>query len=326
VRRLLDQTSRYGPLPDGSAPLEAILRYLREVAGPDKQQAIDSILARLPELQQRTLAEAAEPPPPTPAFPETILGEEIIPGEPPAVHFGVEGVAPTAALVPFRLDTALPEKVVLGQTFDVAVAVRQPDSPKLKETDLTQRRSAAVNLDWPEDEPFIRLQLQLRAPDCRIEGDDQVAFRLYKGQDSPVFYFHLTPEQAGELTIVVILLQETEWLGSSRVRTSVVEGQRGQIQMKVTSQDVVSSQQEEVSPAMAVHLRDWLAAHFSEDELRELCFEMGIDYADLPGETKRVRIISLIGYVQRRGQYNHLVKLGWQLRPNARQRPELARG
>jgi hypothetical protein len=55
---------------------------------------------------------------------------------------------------------------------------------------------------------------------------------------------------------------------------------------------------------------------YSDDELQELCFELDIDYENLPGETKRSKARQLIQYCKRRRQLNELAALHYRLRPH----------
>ncbi len=63
-------------------------------------------------------------------------------------------------------------------------------------------------------------------------------------------------------------------------------------------------------------LRSLLAARFSEGELRTLCFDLGIDYDDLPGGGKAERARELVGYLERHGRIGELVQLGRRARPD----------
>lgn len=55
-------------------------------------------------------------------------------------------------------------------------------------------------------------------------------------------------------------------------------------------------------------LRDLLVNSFSLSELRDLCFDLNIDFEDLPGGTRRMKVIELIGYLQRRGRLEELIR------------------
>ena len=65
-----------------------------------------------------------------------------------------------------------------------------------------------------------------------------------------------------------------------------------------------------------IRLRQILDARFSRDELRTLCFDLDVDYENLPGECKASKARELVIYLERRGRISHLVKLGAQKRPN----------
>jgi hypothetical protein len=62
-------------------------------------------------------------------------------------------------------------------------------------------------------------------------------------------------------------------------------------------------------------LRRLLAAHFDAEELRTLCFDLGIDYDDLRGEGKAGKARELITYLERRGRLDELLTIATQLRP-----------
>jgi hypothetical protein len=140
----------------------------------------------------------------------------------------------TLALV--RLDTAVPDQVLLNRVFDLAVAVKLPTSPILNEDDLPHVKSGVAQVFWPKGQPFISLHIQVRVPECEIQGSSRVTFRLYPHQDSPVFYFHLTPRQIGKISIIVELYQEVEWLGSARLHTTAQTVRAGSVEQELIVQ------------------------------------------------------------------------------------------
>ena len=137
-----------------------------------------------------------------------------------------------------RIDAAVPDQVHLNQAFDLAVAVRQPLSPVLAEDGLPRVSSGDALVSWPEGVPYIRLLVRVSAPDCQIHGEDGFSFRLYPGQGSPAFYFHLTPQKLGEIGIIIRVYQKDDWLGSARVHTFAREQVVGSVQLAVTSHDL----------------------------------------------------------------------------------------
>lgn len=138
-----------------------------------------------------------------------------------------------------RIDAAAPGRVVLDQAFVLAVAVRQQSSPLLWEADLTVVKSGEAQVVFQDEGP-IRLRLRVSAPDCKLDGPDTFAFRLSPGKDSPTFYFNLTPVRAGNISIIIQLFQEDDFLGSSRLATQVEGAPAGQVQMIVQSQPLAA--------------------------------------------------------------------------------------
>lgn len=167
-------------------------------------------------------------------------------------------VMPEAALPPvvrLRIDAAVPQQVTLGQAFDLAVAVRQPGSPVLSEDDLPQVRTGEVKVAWPEAEAFISLRVRVSTAECKIAGESSYSFQLYRGQDSPVFYFQLTPVRSGRISIIITVYQEENWLGAARVATLVQEQVVGELQVKVESQEIAGDHQDKA------HLRRLIEQH-----------------------------------------------------------------
>ena len=62
-------------------------------------------------------------------------------------------------------------------------------------------------------------------------------------------------------------------------------------------------------------LRKLLIQHFSLDELRVLCFDLGLEYEDLPGDTLSTKIHAMIGHLQRRSQLPTLLEEVAEQRP-----------
>jgi hypothetical protein len=50
-----------------------------------------------------------------------------------------------------------------------------------------------------------------------------------------------------------------------------------------------------------------LERHFNDDELRALCFDLGVPYDDLPGRTRPGKITALIEHLDRRGRLPDLI-------------------
>lgn len=65
-----------------------------------------------------------------------------------------------------------------------------------------------------------------------------------------------------------------------------------------------------------IKLRRTLIRCLDENELRDLCFDLGVDYESLQGEGKAAKVRELIVYLERRGRIPELVEAGRELRPD----------
>jgi hypothetical protein len=63
-------------------------------------------------------------------------------------------------------------------------------------------------------------------------------------------------------------------------------------------------------------LRQLLCTYFDDSELRDLCFDLGVDYESLPGEGKGDKARELIAYLGRRGCISRLIKKCASQRPH----------
>ncbi len=66
-----------------------------------------------------------------------------------------------------------------------------------------------------------------------------------------------------------------------------------------------------------VLLKQVLIRHFSEEELRDLTFDMNIDYETLPGTNKVGKVRELIVYTERHSKFSNLIEIVRMLRPHA---------
>jgi hypothetical protein len=65
-----------------------------------------------------------------------------------------------------------------------------------------------------------------------------------------------------------------------------------------------------------VNLRQKLVEYFSIEELRTLCFDLGVEFDNLGGEGKVGKARELVAHLQRRGRIPELVDVASKLRPN----------
>jgi len=227
---------------------------------------------------------------------------------------------PSDNVVGLRLDTAAPPQVTIGLPFDLAAAIRQLASPTLAIADLQLTESASFAAVLPVGDTSLAMRIQVAAPECEILGGDTRPVRVLRGQDGPTVYFQLIPRRAGPLSIIVTVYQEADWIGSTRLRTEVAGGAaagqsltttpRGAVALTVNSQPLAAA---DVSQNM---LREALDNGYSLAELQDLCFELEIDYEDLPGEGQSAKARELVSYCKRRGLLAALVERVIRDRPH----------
>lgn len=68
-------------------------------------------------------------------------------------------------------------------------------------------------------------------------------------------------------------------------------------------------------PAVLTRLRQGLIRYFSDGELRDLCFDFGIDYDNLSGQGKADKARELVTYFEHRGRTPELQRACVRLRP-----------
>ena len=64
-------------------------------------------------------------------------------------------------------------------------------------------------------------------------------------------------------------------------------------------------------------LRDFITRNFNDSELRDLCFDLDIEYENLGGDNKAAKARELVAYCQRHGRLTELEDTCRRLRPNA---------
>ncbi len=86
-----------------------------------------------------------------------------------------------------------------------------------------------------------------------------------------------------------------------------------------TGSSPTSVAQAKPEPAPALdrrQLRRVLETRFNDDELRALCFDLRVDYENLPGATKAAKTIEIIAYFERMNQVGSLMRSVRELRPD----------
>ena len=76
------------------------------------------------------------------------------------------------------------------------------------------------------------------------------------------------------------------------------------------------AQEAKASTERLTQLREKIIRHFDLEELRTLCADLGVDYADLPGEGRAAKVRELVAYFERQSRIAGLVERCRQLRSN----------
>lgn len=76
-------------------------------------------------------------------------------------------------------------------------------------------------------------------------------------------------------------------------------------------------EQRSIEPVNTKLLRQIIATYFSDSELRDLCFDLDVDYENLPGQGKGDKARELVAHVGRHKRTAELVKEARRLRPTA---------
>jgi hypothetical protein len=202
-----------------------------------------------------------------------------IPGEP--TDRG-DAVARSIQPATLRLDVAVPEQAQVGRAFRIAVAVRQPSSPTLVAAGLPVVQSGEAQVVWLS-EPFLRLRIEVSAPECTFDGPNSKTFRLFPQVDSPVFYFNLTPKVIGTINIVVDLYQEEDTLGSAGTNTVVSDQPVGDVTLKLESSAIASrpvpsgTLDGELAAARGALAGVLAQIYFEQASIKRITIECGLD-------------------------------------------------
>jgi hypothetical protein len=68
--------------------------------------------------------------------------------------------------------------------------------------------------------------------------------------------------------------------------------------------------------AVSMKLRQILSDRFSSEELRTMCFDLGVDWDDLPARGKSAKARELVAFFERRERIGRLIRIGRQQRPD----------
>jgi len=118
-------------------------------------------------------------------------------------------------------------------------------------------------------------------------------------------------------TVVQVLTQLLTRLGEESIEAVKTRSREKETEAWISIQVVdAPSEKKATEQVDLVKLRQDLTDHFNESELRDLCFDLDVDYESLPGEGKGDKARELVAYFERRGRTCELADLVKRLRPH----------
>lgn len=206
-----------------------------------------------------------------------------------------------------RLDVAMSGETIVNQPFDVAVIISPTEISTLFDDGFFPKTSNNFQVTWPQRLFAIDLTVQVTAPNCTIYGEKRYKFKMYHTSNPPIFYFQLTPETEGNTSLVVTVFQKDIWLGSARIGMKITPNERGK-----QKETFITSQALSMKNSSRLHRN--LALLFGLEELKTLCFDLGMDYENFPA-LKDSFTRELVIYCKRNGRLNELIEQCKKLRP-----------
>ena len=125
------------------------------------------------------------------------------------------------------------------------------------------------------------------------------------------------PEEAALRLVSMFLAENSELKSLPITKVEITRDLPIQVEMP----NIQNNEQNIISPTIVkeiklAKLRQFTANYFNESDLKDICFDESIDYADLPGVGRRDKARELVAYFKRTGQLKEFVSICCQLRPN----------
>lgn len=119
-----------------------------------------------------------------------------------------------------RLDAALPGSAVVGEPFDLVIAVMQPDAPVLSVPDLPQTVSAEGSVFRAEGEDVVYYRVEIASPDFDVTPPNYVIGLRPRTNSRPVI-FQLTARRPGRRRLLVNAYQVKDNALAAQTRLSI---------------------------------------------------------------------------------------------------------
>jgi hypothetical protein len=224
--------------------------------------------------------------------------------------------------------------------FDVFLCHNSADKPVVKDIgELLKERGILPWLDEWELRPGLPWQKALEQQIKQVESTavfvgrsgigpwqdmEQAAFiRQFVRRGCPVIPVILPDcDRAPELPV---FLEGMTWVDFRKQNPDPIQqliwgitGQRGEVPREMISAPIIRPMfKPSLEQIERGKLRQVLVTYLSGSELRDLCFDLKIDYEALSGENKSDKARELIAHCERHGRYTELIEICYRLRPNA---------
>lgn len=202
----------------------------------------------------------------------------------------------------FRVDVLHSTNLYRHRAFEFGVVLRRlpnlTEDARYQRNDFTLPNKAATS--------FV---VDVSSPDCLIVDQPFQVVRFGAKDNPPILWFTLLPLKSGKIWVRVTIIHEITTLTALRIPLVIVEPD-----VDPWQEDFLAVVENEIVQR-AAHMqtlrviRSALMDSFSYQELDSLCFDMGIDFESLEGDTKDAKAQHLTMYCYRHNRLPSLI--GW---------------
>ena len=205
-----------------------------------------------------------------------------------------------------KADSATGDGMTMDEAIELEEAARLGDKDAAKRLDdEAQRIGFASWADWKEDiaERWAQIAKGLRDNFERDPVTKAIIARLEQ------------PEIQND-PVLRTLLGYSDHVPILELREKILANMSKPVFIPASNEQERKEQAEDVFTAeYLAGLRRKIVEYFDDSDLRDLCFDMGIDYADLPGQSKKDKARELVDRCKRTSRVPDLVAQLQTLRP-----------
>lgn len=224
------------------------------------------------------------------------------------------------------LDATEQEEVVDAQFEDVDLMEKEMEFSRSDEGEV--RFQGEEEGRRPSDSPMVIVNIELSGDFNNFSLEEQVDFvnfissithvdpnqiTILEAQGGSIKVTVEIPERSARL-LTAMLLEKNPILRNFRIRKVELGDSVGPPTNTGSAINIPSNLLQKVTPQK---LRQFLFLYFNDSELRDLYFDLDVDYDSLPGQGKRDKARELVAYCNRHSQSVQLVKKCHERRPKA---------